>query len=349
MKEEKINDIKYKLPSALTPFQRKLYVHLINWKWKYVTKEVGIYKKKERNSTKVITYEYDAILPESVHKYYPLIYPDVLLDMLAHKKKFDFKLHQHFNHMASSQAANVNLFLPILLNANVNDVLKELKSDFKSLATDQLYKGFRIEYWDGNSKTEKGLLGDHNARSGTDSDIGIAYWNKKQELCLWLIEHKLTEKEFTECGGFKSDNRNKVNHRCEESFTNITANKNLCYYHDVRGSEYWNLTDSNQSFFSNHTQFNGCPFRGGMNQLWRNQLMALALEQTGEFKHVYFSVVHHPENHSLDKTIADYANLVSHNNKFNRFTSSSVITAALKAGDKKLNDWVNWYKELYNV
>jgi hypothetical protein len=64
------------------------------------------------------------------------------------------------------------------------------------LATNELYKGFRIEFWDGNSTDEKDLLGDHCPNSGTDSDIAIAFYNKEDELCLWLVEHKLTDRIY---------------------------------------------------------------------------------------------------------------------------------------------------------
>jgi hypothetical protein len=65
------------------------------------------------------------------------------------------------------------------------------------------------------------LSGDHSARLETDSNIAIAYYNKDNELCLWLIEHKITEKEFTECCGNKSDGRDKLKHQCEKSFLEI--------------------------------------------------------------------------------------------------------------------------------
>lgn len=38
-----------------------------------------------------------------------------------------------------------------------------------------------------------------------------------------------------------------------------------------------------------------------MNQLWRNQLLGLALGDNKSYEHVYFSVVKHSKNKSLDK------------------------------------------------
>lgn len=343
MKTETIHGKDYRLPGSLSLFQLDLYVHLINYKWEELgIKEPGTYRFKGEDIL------YDAILPKAVHKNYPLIYPAILDELIKHQKKFPFKLHQHFNHMASSQAANANLFLPILLSPNADEIFRQLKPDFKNLEKGELYKGFRIEFWNGKG-TEKGLLGDHNASSGTDSDIGIAYRNHQNELCLWLIEHKLTEKEFTTCGAAKSKNRDNSRHKCSVTFSEIVANKHLCYYHDVRKNNYWSITEKHQSFFANHHTLRTCPFEGGMNQLWRNQLLAMALEDEGKYKHVYFSVVHHPENHELEQTIEKYRQLVNENPKFSTFTSYKLVEIAKSLDDSSLNKWAAWYEELYKL
>ena len=347
MKEKNIKGKTYKLPGSLTPFQEEMYVHLINWKWNNITKVPGEYKKKDKNGIEKKD-EYDAILPESVHDKLPVIYPSVLNDLKTHKQLFDFKFHEHFNHMASSQAANVNLFLPILLHPCANLILQGLKPDFKELAINELYKGFRVEFWDGNSNKEKGILGDHSAIAGTDSDIAFAYYNQENKLCLWLIEHKLTEKEFTECGGAKSKGR-KPKHDCTKSFSEILKNKGLCYYHSGSNYNYWNITDNNQSFFVNHALHKSCPFKGGMNQLWRNQLLGFAIENSGKYKQVYFSVVHHPDNFELTESINQYKDLIANNPKFSVFNSKEVIDITAKLNDSELNAWISWYKELYKI
>jgi hypothetical protein len=237
------------------------------------------------------------------------------------------------------------------LHSNANEILKIIKPDFNKLAADYLYKGFRIEFWDGNSDNEKGLLNDHSAVAGTDSDIAIAYYNNENELCLWLIEHKLTEGEFTECGGFKSKGRDKTKHICEKSFNDILESKNLCYYHDVSKYKYWEITDNNKSFFQNVNGINECPFKGGLNQLWRNQLLGFAIEKDNNqpFKKVTFSVVKHPKNNYLNDSISKYETLINNNPKFSVFNSSEVIKAAESINDPSLNEWIKWYKELYNL
>lgn len=333
-----MNGIKYKLSGGLNDFQKRMQIHLVNWKWKHITEEPGEYAGNM----------YDSRLPLSVTKDFPHIYKSVLGVLKEHQLKYPFKFHKHFWHMASSQAANINLFLPVLLHNKASDILRIINPDIKSIATDYLYKGFRIEFWDGNSNKETGLLNDHSAIAGTDSDIAIAYYNNENELCLWLIEHKLTEAEFTECGGYKSK-WNKKKHFCKKPFNDILKNKNLCYYHDVRKFNYWDITDLNKSFFVNADKHDECPFKGGMNQLWRNQLLGLALEKEKEYKHVYFSVVKHPDNTSLDKSINEYKALINNNPKFSVFTSLDVINAAKSVNDTSLDKWIKWYEDLYKI
>lgn len=344
MKTKTINGVEYKLPNTQNKFQEVMYVHLINWKWENVTKEVGLNKYKGE------LIEYDAILPEAFRSNSPIIYKSIKTSLLDHNNKFPFKSHLYFNHMASSQAANINLFLPILLSPKANDILRRLNPDLKEMAKEQLYNGFRIEYWDGNSNKEKGLLGDHNASTGTDSDIAIAYYNHSDELCLWLIEHKLTENTFTKCGGYNSKG-NKTKNNCDKSFSAIMKNKDLCYYHRRSKYNYWHITEKHQSFFVNHKAFVSCPFKGGMNQLWRNQMLALVLEEdeNNDFKNVCFSVVHHPDNPSLKKTIDEYKKLIDNNPKFSTFTSKDVIKIASTIEDEGIEEWVEWYKGLYRV
>jgi hypothetical protein len=287
---------------------------------------------------------YDAILPPELADQFPMLYPSILPAVKEHLQKYPFRIHKYFNHVASSQAANINLFLPILRHPKASAVLSQLKPDFAYLADDQLDHGFRIEFWDEPFNN----LGDKSATTGTDTDLAIAYLNHQDELCLWLIEHKLTEKEFTTCGGFKSAGR-LSKHDCNKSFFDILANKSSCYYHDVRHFNYWKITAAHREFFPNHARDGHCPFHDGLNQLWRNQLLGLSIEQDQRqpYKHVTFSVVKHPRNVHLDKSLAEYRQLIAYNPKFSVFTSADVIAAASTLQDPELDKWIAWYKDLY--
>jgi len=327
----------YRLPNSQTAFQREMYGHLIDWKWaNNISDDPGYFRG----------IPYDAILPDELADSYPMLYPDIVDTLKRHLQKYPFRIHKYFNHMASSQAANINLFLPILGHPQASTVLRAVKSDFASLAIDHLDHGFRIEFWD----ELYGNLGDKSKISGTDADIAIAYYNHQGELCLWLIEHKLTEPEFTTCGGYRSKGR-QPKHDCSKTFAEILSDKHICYYHDVKQFNYWTITEANQNFFTNHDHFDHCPFKGGLNQLWRNQLLALSIEQDSRqpYEHTFFSVVKHPSNTALDKSLRAYQDLIDHQPKFSVLTSADVIAAAVAMNDSDLNQWIKWYRSLYKL
>lgn len=336
MKVLNVNGTDYRLPNTLNTFQQDMYVHLINWKWQHITREPGHHRG----------IPYDALLPDADADRYPMLYPAITHALERHLQTYPFRIHKFFNHMASSQAANLNLFLPVLLHPHANAILRALKPDFARLAVSHLDHGYRIEFWD----EPFGNLGDKSPVAGTDVDIAIAYYDHQDTLCLWLIEHKLTENEFTECGGFRSKGR-QPRHDCSQRFADILADKPLCYYHDVRHFNYWSITEANRAFFPNHAHYAHCPFQGGLNQLWRNQLLALSIEQDTRqpYRHTAFSVVKHPRNRALDTSLAAYRNLIADNPKFSVFTSADVITAATALNDTTLNAWIAWYRELYDL
>jgi hypothetical protein len=326
----------YRLPGTLNAFQQSLYIHLIDWKWMHITREPGWSRGNP----------YDAILPDDLAGQYSMLYPPIVPALKSHLQKFPFRIHKYFNHMASSQAANLNLFLPILHSPQAAEILSAIKPDIARIASDHLDQGYRIEFWD----EPFGNLGDKTDVSGTDADIAIAYYNHQNELCLWLIEHKLTEAEFTTCGGFRSRGR-QPRHDCRQPFAAILSAKNTCYYHDARGFRYWEITERNRDFFPGHALHAQCPFQGGMNQLWRNQLLALSIEEDERqpYQQVTFSVVKHPRNTALDTSLAEYRALIGDNSKFSVFTSEDVISAASPREDAALNQWVAWYRDLYAI
>jgi hypothetical protein len=322
---------KYKLPKELTDFQLSLYIHLIEWKWKNLTKEPGLSGK----------YEYDAILPKKFKDELQPIYRPVVDEI---RQNHQFKKHIYFGHMASSQAACINLFYPILRDEKVaNFVLPKINPRFAILAKDKLENGLKFEYYDISNP-----LNDHSANAGTDSDVAIAYYDTNHDLSLWLIEHKLTENEFTTCGGYKSSN-NKTKELCRSS-TEIVNNHTKCYYQYNKNYKYWEITETSKLFNSDALKANKrCPFISGTNQLWRNQLMAYSVQKNGLFKNVHFSVVHHPDNHDLQKTIDNYTDMLLDKSLFSVFTSKQILDNCTKVENKEIREWVRWYSDLYRI
>ncbi len=72
-------------------------------------------------------------------------------------------------------------------------------------------------------------------------------------------------------------------------------------------------------------------------------MLALELENRGEFTEVYFSVVSHPDNCFLEKTMKEYRRLTNNSPKFYAFKSNTLVDKAVAY----LPDWSSWYKKGY--
>lgn len=337
--EKKINGKTYYLPKTQTAEQEKIFCHIIDWKRKNITPKRGVYNGQE----------YDAFFPNDVPADAMIYRPIVPQLKKMQEGNFKYKSHRFAHHAVSSQTACINLFMPLLLSDKANDILSKISgcpSDFKEIARDRLFEGFCFEYWGQDIKKGKGLLNDHSGGAGTDSDVAIAYRNTNGDLCLWLIEHKLSEKEFTECGGYRSKaNEHKENcKKCD--FKTITNAHDKCYYHHIKGYKYWDYLKSNIEKYTGIIAIEGCPFRKGLNQLWRNQMLAFALQKEGTYKTVAFSVCHHAKNTMLERSINQYKELIHTDTMFNSFTNYHILEVI---DDKisELQEWKQWYKEVY--
>lgn len=325
-------------------FQQRVYSYLI----KYKKENLKIIDK----GTSAHGVEHDCLLPKP---YCDAKIPVMLYEGIKETVKdiqtseFAYKAHLAASvHVASSQTACINLFVPILESEYADQILigaGVVPKDFDHIDRNQFRKGYCFEYWESTLEGTKGLLGDHSPHAGTDSDVAIAYRNTDNELCLWLIEHKLTEREFTTCGGYRSKGisvSEKAN--CTSCGINeLLKNQDKCYYHNHCGYYYWKIMEKQYSFYGGKYEGAGCPFRGGMNQLWRNQMLAMELENRGIFAEVYFSVVSHPDNCFLDKTMNEYRQLIKSSPKFYEFKSDKLVDKAVAY----LPDWSSWYKKVY--
>jgi hypothetical protein len=345
MQEYQAKGRTYRLASNLKGFRLGIYTHLTDRKWANWTEECGYYRYKDK------LIPYDILLPDEMKAKLEPVYRPIVDRVLEHQRRFPFKLHKFVGHMASSQAACLNLFVPLLLQPSIaSDVLRMIKPDLQSIATDHLDGGFQVEFWPGKG-LQKGLLQDHTTIAGTDADIAIAYRDREGHLRLWLIEHKLTEQEFTTCGGAKSSCRTDQ-HRCSPA-ADVLSDHSLCYYHEHCKYAYWPITDRHSEIFSPERLVaqDTCPFKGGLNQLWRNMLLAMAVqdEPQSPYAGVHFSVVHHPDNHALDASMKAFQQLLGNSNQFSWFTSDRIVNAPAVATIPALKGWATWYKKLYRV
>jgi hypothetical protein len=133
----------------------------------------------------------------------------------------------------------------------------------------------------------------------------------------------------------------------------VLDNPGLCYYHSKCGYRYWEVTLKTPGLFDLEQirKTDDCSFMGGMNQLWRNQLLATSIEKSNSpswpYKKVFFSVVHHPKNNSLQPSMLAFQALLNDPGKFSTFTSDVLIERARKIDVPELRPWLDWYQELY--
>ena len=334
-----INGIEYYIPTNLSAEQERIYCHIIDWKRRNITAERGCYMGRE----------YDAIILQESH--IPKMIYRSIVPMIEHMQRsaFAYKPHKFAHHAVSSQTACINLFMPLLLSEDADVILRSIPGapdDFMQVARDRLFNGFCFEYWGQDIADGRGLLNDHSAQAGTDTDVAIAYYNTNNQLCLWLIEHKLSEKEFTECGAYNSAN-NATKCYCKEcGIEDIAQHPERCYYHAVKGYRYWELLRTRLDRYRGDANMEGCPFRHGMNQLWRNQVLAFALEETRVYHRVTFSVCHHAKNTMLDNSINQYKRLTDNDAMFSSFTNYDILDA-ISDLHHDLHAWKRWYREVY--
>lgn len=112
------------------------------------------------------------------------------------------------------------------------------------------------------------------------------------------------------------------------------------------GYKYWEILKKHRDKYQGSVDIKGCPFKDGLNQLWRNQMLAFALQDTGTYKTVTFSVCHHAKNTHLNNSINTYKALINGDKMFNAFTNYDVLNA-VSTQDSKLQEWMQWYKDVY--
>lgn len=336
--EKTINGEKYYLPSNLTAEQEAIYLHIIDWKRKNITTQRGLYRR----------HEYDAIFPDKNPIPEMLYKPIIPLFKEMQQGDFAYKPHKFAFHAVSSQTACINLFMPVLISKDADSILSLIPgcpSDFSKIARDKLFRGFCFEYWGRDIKQGTGVLNDHSSGAGTDADVAIAYYNKEDRLCLWLVEHKLSEKEFTTCGAYKSKANKSKDYCTECNLMDIAKEPQKCHYHAI-GYKYWDTLKKNLDRYLGAIEIKGCPFKDGLNQLWRNQMLAFALQETGTYDTVTFSVCHHAKNAMLNKSINRYKALTGEDKIFSSFTNYDVLNA-INTSDPELQAWLQWYKGAY--
>lgn len=154
-------------------------------------------------------------------------------------------------------------------------------------------------------------IGDQGNKRGTDSDIAVFYNYDNDKKGILLIEFKFIEPEFSVCSSY-AGSKKKKDETLDGTEYRIKRNKDrqeICNSNNFYGrfvesknsqcgyNKYfnWDLTSKSKVIDGEKVKLlSSCPFRFGLNQLWRNMLLAeqVALSrQCDEFGFWVFSPI----------------------------------------------------------
>jgi len=131
----------------------------------------------------------------------------------------------------------------------------------------------------GFEQTEDESIGDQKGKIGTDSDIAVFYSYENSKKGVLLIEFKFIESEFSTCTSYSE--KEKIKSICDSGnfYTGLVnpifegqTDKTQCGYTQYKN---WHLTNESSGMDTQILKgLNACPFRFGLNQLWRNMLLS---------------------------------------------------------------------------
>jgi len=167
----------------------------------------------------------------------------------------------------------------------------------------------------GFERTSDESIGDQGYNRGTDSDIAVFYTYDNGKKGVLLIEFKFIEPEFSVCSSYSGSKRKKnetsgeteqrINRNKERQSTCnsqsfyvefVEAKSSKCGYNKYSN---WGLTSKSKVIDGEKVKsLPACPFRFGLNQLWRNMLLAEQVAQARSCDEFGFWVFSPRENNN---------------------------------------------------
>ena len=228
------------------------------------------------------------------------IYKDTLQRFEKHKAG---DLTRILTNTASSQAYCFNLVIYLNSNKHIANSLFSnlLGKDVKVVHIEPEFTPNMCNSVDGFETSFDESIGDQNLKAGrgTDADIAIFYKYDNTKKGVLLIEFKFIEGEFSICSSYKSKNETKKDLKkictTNDYYKTLIESKDLkCGY-----NKYLNWTLTNKSSVMDIEKVRGfgkCPFRLGLNQLWRNILLAEQVSKSRKCDEFGFWVFSPKEN-----------------------------------------------------
>ena len=229
---------------------------------------------------------YPHILPEGeLHKSFWSKIAEQVLNYCADE---DIAVHSEALNLRSSQVCCFNFMFPLR-----QDLVLAKKALLPMLPGVEEILGFEFEYT-GPQEQQKDIsrwLGEpasgKRGQNRTSIDVAIFWKDREGRRCLTLAEWKYTERQYGDCGGFRSTGNTKKEF-CQSGMQSPADVRGNCYLTVGRNTRtYWdNLGEAGIDIDKALAGVEGCPFRGPFYQLLRQYLLAARLRQTGHFDSV---------------------------------------------------------------
>ncbi|MCY3959970.1 MAG: hypothetical protein OXG65_16990 [Chloroflexi bacterium] len=259
------------------------------------------------------------------------------------------RLHRQVAHLRSSQAFALNLFLPF------RDGPRALLSEAVS---DLVGRRLRIDRVQFEWVPPGGLLGEIAGdrpvgdEPATASDVVLWGRMRFRRRIAVLLEVKLSERDFTACGG-RTSRGNRRTDVCRSARL-FMRDPNACYLRrpvrQRRDRRYWEIFagshGSVHNAFPNADLDGPCPFAYDMQQPMRNLAIARGLEQDGRVRSAWFGLCTHDANLNIARQWAAWHRLLPEPSHAPVLSASEVVRIGEAEG---LTGWATYMRQRYQL
>jgi len=295
------------------------------------------YKKKTLKTPKPGLFRgkpYCHILPDERWK--ENLWNQKLEQILDYAKHRQINWHLGKAHLNSSQILCFNLFFPFIYNTMpLEPYFRNNVSGFNKFAGIM-----EFEYTD-----PLNLL---NEKKQTNVDLAMEWLDDDCNINLFLFEFKYTEDSFGTCSKYNKE-------KCRDLDTYNHPKK--CYLTNNK-IKYWDeLIQNGPIKIELIVGKEICPFRSGLYQLMRNQLLAHTLEKTGRYKKVIFGVIYPKQNKALERGVSairtvngtevSWCSLIKNSDRFQVILLDDLLTSMFKHSND--NSWKEFLIEKYGT
>ena len=227
--------------------------------------------------------------------------------------------HNARNQLHSSWTLCANLYFPFGRDPDSRAVLTRFwNTAFKALPPERQpasalsdVKALDLEYGEpeGSGREAAVLLGELSGDRGrrqTSPDVGLLLEFQDGSAGLVLMEVKYTEHSFYNCSRAQHLDRETRTRDCIEGWRSgalLEAPKTMCAQARNRKRPYMPLLSDTFRTHQANTTCQQCPALHGAYQLFRQQALAIALENTPTYSFVLSAVAYDPNNRALTRSL----------------------------------------------